>query len=328
MYSFSNKLFKNIINRNKSRRSTISLRRRTISEIIFNNHKSSSKNNYKNKTLNENTTKSTKISSYNNITKSNPILYSYAYKNYKTKKILIYPLSKNKQNKISVENNSIGNINGKNNNSIKNDLKKLKKIKNYLQCHTELKKEEEKNDKICLLPNHLKVRNFNLKTSKAIDYLDLNKNNNFFVIENRCRKYKKLKIISTKNKEMKKSKSAISLNEIKNFQEIYPTILNIEGHRNRKFLSELNVEERKKMKIEKEPSAFFKQNLEFKKKMLKEKWKAEEYAKVDLSNMAYRRQLQILSMKLYKKAIGHLQKKISFKFNLDLPLYNLFLNFD
>ena len=62
--------------------------------------------------------------------------------------------------------------------------------------------------------------------------------------------------------------------------------------------------------------------------MLKEKWKAEQYAKVNLSNMAYRRQLQILSMKLYKKAIGHLQKKISFKFNLDLPLYNLFLNFD
>ena len=320
MYSFSNKLFKNIINRNKSRRSTISLRRRTISEIIFNNHKSSSKNNYKNKTLNENTTKSTKISSYNNITKSNPTLYSYAYKNYKTKKILIYPLSKNKQNKINVENNSIGNTNGINNTSIKNDLKKLKKIKNYLQCHTELKKEGEKNDKICLLPNHLKVRDFNLKTSKAI--------NNFFVIENRLPKYKKIKIISTKKKEMKKSKSALSLNKIKNFQEIYPTILNIEGHRNRKFLSELNVEERKKMKIEKEPSAFFKQNLEFKKKMLKEKWKAEQYAKVNLSKMAYRRQLQILSMKLYKKAIGHLQKKISFKVNLDLPLYNLFLNFD
>ena len=328
MYSFSNKLFKNIINRNKSRRSTISLRRRTISEIIFNNHKSSSKNNYKKKTLNENTTKSTKISSYNNITKSNPTLYSYAYKNYKTKKILIYPLSKNNQNKISVENTIIGNTNGIHNTSIKNDLKKLEKIKNYLQCHTELKKEGEKNDKICLLPNHLKVRNFNLKTSKAIDYLDLNKNNNFFVIENRFRKYKKIKIISTKKKEMKKSKSALSLNKIKNFQEIYPTVLNIEGNRNRKFLSELNVEERKKMKIEKEPSAFFKQNLEFKKKMLKEKWKAEQYAKVNLSKMAYRRQLQILSMKLYKKAIGHLQKKISFKVNLDLPLYNLFLNFD
>ena len=331
MYSFSNKLFKNIINRNKPRKSSISLRRSTISEIIFNTHKSSSINNYKNKASYENTTKPTKIYSYNYNNKSNPTLYPYVYKNYKTKKILIFPLSKNKQNKISLENNNIINTNGINKTCEKYDFKTLKKIKNYHQCQTELKKKEEKSDKICLLPNRLKVRNFNLKTSKAIDYLDLNKNNNFFIIEKRIPKYKKfknIKTISPKLKEMKKSKSALSLKKIKNFQEIYPTILNIEGHRNRKFLSELNVEERKKMKIEKEPSAFFKQNLEFKKKMLKEKWKAEEYAKVNLSNMAYRRQLQILSMKLYKNAISRLKKKISFKFNLDLPLYNLFLNFD
>ena len=89
MYSFSNKLFKNIINRNKSRRSTISLRRSTISDIIFNTHKSSSINNYKNKKSYETTTKSTKIYSYNHINKSNPTLYPYVYKNYKTKKILI-----------------------------------------------------------------------------------------------------------------------------------------------------------------------------------------------------------------------------------------------
>ena len=331
MYSFSNKLFKNIINRNKPRKSSISLRRSTISEIIFNTHKSSSINNYKNKTSYENTTKPTKIYSYNYNNKSNPTLYPYAYKNYKTKKNLIFPLNKNKKNKISVENNIIINTNGINKTCEKYDFKKLKKIKNYHQCQTELKKEEQKSDKICLLPNKLKVRNFNLKTSKAIDYLDLNKNINFFIIENRIPKYKKtkkIKSISPKIKEIKKSRSALSLKKIKNFQEIYPTILNIEGHRNIKFLSELDVEERKKKKMEREPSAFFKQNLEFKKKMLKEKWKAEEYAKVNLSNMAYRRQLQILSMKLYKNEISRLKKKISFKFNLDLPLYNLFLNFD
>ena len=62
--------------------------------------------------------------------------------------------------------------------------------------------------------------------------------------------------------------------------------------------------------------------------MIKEKNKVEQYAKDNPSEFAYKSQLLILSMKMYQRAIHQLEKKNSFKFNLDLPLYNLFLNLD
>ena len=62
--------------------------------------------------------------------------------------------------------------------------------------------------------------------------------------------------------------------------------------------------------------------------MIKERNKAEQSAKANLSDLAYKSQLLILSMKMYQRAIHQLEKKNSFKISLDLPLYNLFLNLD
>ena len=178
------------------------------------------------------------------------------------------------------------------------------------------------------MPKYFKVKNFNIKTSKIIDYLELNQNNNFFQYDNNSQKTKKINKLSNKRKFIKKAKSDIELNKLKKIEEIYPTILNIEGQRNRQLISELDYDTRKKRKIEGINYPYNKQNLEFRKKILKEKNKIEEYAKVNLSNLAYKRQVLILSMKLYQKSILHLRRKNSFKFNLDLPLYNIFLNLD
>ena len=93
-------------------------------------------------------------------------------------------------------------------------------------------------------------------------------------------------------------------------------------------MSEFKIKEKKKIRTEKSVNVYSKRNLEMKKKMFREKWKAEEYSKANISDMAYRRQLLIISMKLYQKAIKHLQKKNSYKVNLDLPLYNVFLDLD
>ena len=61
--------------------------------------------------------------------------------------------------------------------------------------------------------------------------------------------------------------------------------------------------------------------------MIRERNKAEEENnKINLSNMAYRRQLLLSRVKFIKKDLNHLKRKNSFKFHLELPLYNFFLN--
>ena len=313
MITHNHKIFKNIINKKKSKY-ILSLRRNTSSRNDLNIHHCSCINNYKKIIINENNTKSTNIYSYNNLTKSNNTI-----------------LSKDKN--ISTNNNIPNNsIDEKRIAEIykRYNFKNYKKKKVINNCQTELNIAENNNkgDKICLLPKYFKVKNFNIKTSKIIDYLELNQNNNFFQYDNNSQKTKKINKLSNKRKFIKKAKSDIELNKLKKIEEIYPTILNIEGQRNRQLISELDYDKRKKRKIEGINYPYNKQNLEFRKKILKEKNKIEEYAKVNLSNLAYKRQVLILSMKLYQKSILHLRRKNSFKFNLDLPLYNIFLNLD
>ena len=105
-------------------------------------------------------------------------------------------------------------------------------------------------------------------------------------------------------------------------------MLNIEGQRNRKILNEINDEKKKKKKNDKPNCIYYRHHFNLQKRMFREKNKAEEWAKVNLSDLAYKSQLLILSMKIYQRAIHQLEKKNSLKFNLDLPLYNLFLNLD
>ena len=122
-----------------------------------------------------------------------------------------------------------------------------------------------------LLYKYIKVKIFNIKTSKIIDYLELNQNNNFFQYDNNSLKTKKINKLSNKRKFLKKAKSDIELNKLKKIEEIYPTILNIEGQRNRQLISELDYDTRKKRKREGINYPYNKQNLEFRKKILKKK---------------------------------------------------------
>ena len=130
-----------------------------------------------------------------------------------------------------------------------------------------------------------------------------------------------------KNKFLKKSGSFTPFNRVNKIEEIYPTVFNIEGHKNRKLLDELKSESKKKKKIEMLNDKIKNTNDILKKKMIKEKNKVEdENYKVNLSKMAYRMNLLVSTVKLFKKDLNHLKRKISFKYNLELPSYNLFLN--
>ena len=61
--------------------------------------------------------------------------------------------------------------------------------------------------------------------------------------------------------------------------------------------------------------------------MIKRRNKAEEENyKINLSDMNYRRQLLLSKVKMFKKDLNHLKRKNSYKFHLELPLYNFFLN--
>ena len=229
------------------------------------------------------------------------------------------------------------NLNSDNTNLIRTFNRKLtyKTLNNIIKKYKyklELKKEEEnKDDKVCLLDKDFKVKNFILNPNQVIDYLNLNEKNNFFQpsttrksIKNFENKYNLFK----KNRIINRNRSALKENRYDKIKEIYPTVLNIEGQRNRKILYEINDEDKKKKKNEKPNCVYYKHHFNLRKRMFKEKSKAEEGAKANPSDFAYKSQLLILSMKIYQKAIHQLQKKISFKYNLDLPLYNLFLNLD
>ena len=66
---------------------------------------------------------------------------------------------------------------------------------------------------------------------------------------------------------------------------------------------------------------------EIKKNMIKERNKREtKNYENNISDITYKRRLMMSKVELFKKDLNHLRRKISFKFNIQLPLYNLFLN--
>lgn len=197
-------------------------------------------------------------------------------------------------------------------------------IKQY-KYKIELKKsEEKKNDKICVLDQNFKVKNFVLTPNQVIEFLNLNEKNNFFQPSTPKKIINKLQ----KKNIFNRNKSVLVEKRHDKIKKIYPTVLNIEGQKNRKILYELNDEIKKKKKNYKSICVYYRHHFNLQRRMLKEKRKHEECAKANLSDLAYNSQLRILSMKIYQRAIHQLEKKNSFKFNLDLPLYNLFLNLD
>ena len=187
------------------------------------------------------------------------------------------------------------------------------------------KEEENKNDTICLLKDDFQVKNFNLNPTKVIDYLNLNENSDFFRTFSAKKNIISLKKINNYfdiNKQINKE------DRLEKIKEIYPNVLNIEGQKNRKILNEIDDEikmpRKKKIKYQ---CGYYRHHFDIKKRMIKEKNKVEETAKSNVSDSAYKSKLLILSMKIYKRQIKHLEKRNSFKKHLDLPLYNLFLNF-
>jgi len=200
-------------------------------------------------------------------------------------------------------------------------FQKIKRKKNNLEL------DSEETDKLCILPDYFNVKNFTLKTSKVVDYLNLNENNNFFLFNKNIRKLKN-KFDFHENYKTLRQRSYTPINRNKKIEEIYPTVFNIEGKKNRKLLEEIENEKRRKTrKIEFLNNKIKKNNNILKKKMIRERNKAEEENhKINLSNMAYRRQLLLSRVKFIKKDLNHLKRKNSFKFHLELPLYNFFLN--
>ena len=200
-------------------------------------------------------------------------------------------------------------------------FQKIKRKKNNLEL------DSEESDKLCILPDYFNVKNFTLKTSKVVDYLNLNENNNFFLFKKNIRKLKN-KFDFPENYKTLRQRSYTPININKKIEEIYPTVFNIEGKKNRKLLEEIENEKRRRTrKIEFLNNKIKKNNNILKKKMIRERNKAEEENhKINLSNMAYRRQLLLSRVKFIKKDLNHLKRKNSFKFHLELPLYNFFLN--
>ena len=200
-------------------------------------------------------------------------------------------------------------------------FQKIKRKKNNLEL------DSEESDKLCILPDYFNVKNFTLKTSKVVDYLNLNENNNFFLFKKNIRKLKN-KFDFHENYKTLRQRSYTPININKKIEEIYPTVFNIEGKKNRKLLEEIENEKRRRTrKIEFLNNKIKKNNNILKKKMIRERNKAEEENnKINLSNMAYRRQLLLSRVKFIKKDLNHLKRKNSFKFHLELPLYNFFLN--
>jgi len=199
---------------------------------------------------------------------------------------------------------------------------------NKYSYKAELEKEQEKrNDKICLINNDFKVKNFSLNPNQVIQYLNLNEKSDFFVPSSKdTHNFKKKFNFYQKRKIRSRNKSANIEKRIDRINEIYPTVLNIEGHRNIKILNEINNEGKVKKKNDKPNSIYYRSHFELKRRMFKERCKAEDFARKTMSDSNYKSQLLILSMKIYQRAIHYLEKKNSLKFNLDMPSYNIFLN--
>ena len=113
----------------------------------------------------------------------------------------------------------------------------------------ELKNNED--NKICILPEQMRVKNFSLKTSKILDFLNLNKGNNCFLVEkeNMQKNIRLFKNYKFKDfRKIEKCGSFTNLNILKKLEDIYPNKLNIEGKKDRKLSSELRNRSKRKKK--------------------------------------------------------------------------------
>ena len=201
-------------------------------------------------------------------------------------------------------------------------------INNKYNYKAELEKEEEKRkDKICLINKDFEVKNFSLNPNQVIQYLNLNEKSDFFIPSSKnIHNFKKNISFFKKKKIVNRNNSANIEKRIDRINKIYPNVLNIEGHRNVKILNEINNEAKIKRKNDKPISIYYRNHFELKRRMFKERCKAEDFARKTMSDSNYKSQLLILSMKIYQRAIHYLEKKNSLKFNLDMPSYNIFLN--
>ena len=193
----------------------------------------------------------------------------------------------------------------------------------------ELKNNED--NKICILPEQMRVKNFSLKTSKILDFLNLNKGNNCFLVEkeNMQKNIRLFKNYKFKDfRKIEKCGSFTNLNILKKLEDIYPNKLNIEGKKDRKLSSELRNRSKRKKKKEMLNSIFHRNNYNLKKKLTQEKNKKIDDINKSLSIESFKKQLALSTMKNFKKSLDHIKRKISYKFNIQLPLYNLFLNLD
>ena len=185
--------------------------------------------------------------------------------------------------------------------------------------------------KICILPEQMRVKNFSLKTSKILDFLNLNKGNNCFLVEkeNMQKNIRLFKNYKFKDfRKIEKCGSFTNLNILKKLEDIYPNKLNIEGKKDRKLSSELRNRNKRKKKKEMLNSIFHRNNYNLKKKLTQEKNKKIDDINKSLSIESFKKQLALSTMKNFKKSLDHIKRKISYKFNIQLPLYNLFLNLD
>lgn len=206
-----------------------------------------------------------------------------------------------------------------NNKRVNSNNKKINELKN------------NEDNKICILPEQMRVKNFSLKTSKILDFLNLNKGNNCFLVEkeNMQKNIRLFKNYKFKDfRKIEKCGSFTNLNILKKLEDIYPNKLNIEGKKDRKLSSELRNRSKRKKKKEMLNSIFHRNNYNLKKKLTQEKNKKIDDINKSLSIESFKKQLALSTMKNFKKSLDHIKRKISYKFNIQLPLYNLFLNLD
>lgn len=179
------------------------------------------------------------------------------------------------------------------------------------------------------LKKNLMVRNFSFNKPKIFDFLSFNKNNN-----NNCLSPKKINskskrnlILSEKRKNFRRNGSFTPINRFKKIEDIYPTVFNIEGKINLNLLGQIQTESKRNKKKELINNFVRKSIYEIKKNMIKERNKREtKNYENNISDITYKRRLMMSKVELFKKDLNHLRRKISFKFNIQLPLYNLFLN--
>ena len=206
----------------------------------------------------------------------------------------------------------------------KNIIKEFNK--NFFGKKILLDKKED--GKIYELKKNLMVRNFSFNKPKIFDFLSFNKNNNNCLSPNKINsKSKSNLILSEKRKNFRRNGSFTPINRLKKIEDIYPTVFNIEGKINLNLLGQIQTESKRNKKKELINNFVRKSIYEIKKNMIKERNKREtKNYENNISDITYKRRLMMSKVELFKKDLNHLRRKISFKFNIQLPLYNLFLN--